>query len=166
MRPLLKYALVCLLSVGLLWPLAGVAQGVDSRPAPIPPGPKDKCPVCGMFAAKYPDFLAEVIFTDGTYAIFDGVKDMMKFCLNLKKYRPAMRQGDIAAVYVTDYYRMVWIDGQTCFYVAGSDVYGPMGRELVPFEKKSDAEQFMQDHGGQKILTFDAIDTVLIKSLD
>jgi len=31
-----------------------------------------------------------------------------------------------------------------------SDVYGPMGRELIPFEKMKDAEEFMTDHKVKK----------------
>ncbi len=28
---------------------------------PIKPSPKDKCPVCGMFVAKYPKWVAEIV---------------------------------------------------------------------------------------------------------
>ena len=41
----------------------------------IEPARKDKCPVCGMFVHKYPKWVAEIIFKDGTHAVFDGPKD-------------------------------------------------------------------------------------------
>ena len=133
---------------------------------PITPAAKDKCPVCGMFVAKYPDFAAEIIFKDGSYAVFDGVKDMFKYYFNLAKYNPGKKLTDVDAIHVTDYYDLKWIDGYQAYYVEGSDVYGPMGRELIPFEKKEGAEQFMTDHVGKSLLKFDEITYDLIKGLD
>lgn len=132
----------------------------------IKPAEKDKCPVCGMFVAKYPDFVAEVIFHDGSYAVFDGAKDMFKYYFNLGKYNPKKKLSDLASVYVTDYYDLNLIDALKAFYVIGSDVYGPMGRELVPFESPSDAEAFMKDHRGKAILTFKEITLEKVKGLD
>ena len=133
---------------------------------PIKPTPKDKCPVCGMFVAKYPDFLAEIIFKDGSYAVFDGTKDMFKYYFNLKKYNASKRVEDIDSIYVTDYYNLALIDGFQAFYVVGSDVYGPMGKELIPLEKEADAKEFMKDHKGQSILKFKGITNEIINGLD
>jgi hypothetical protein len=82
-----------------------------------------------MFVAKYPDFLAEIVFKDGSYAVFDGVKDMFKYYFNLQKYNSKKKTSDIESLYVTDYYRMTFVDGFTAHYVAGSDVLGPMGND-------------------------------------
>ena len=133
---------------------------------PIKPRETDKCPVCGMFVAKYPDFAAEIVFKDGSYAVFDGVKDMFKYYFNLTKYSRSRKVSDIDSIYVTDYYDLKWIDGYKAFYVEGSDIYGPMGRELIPFEKQAGAEQFMLDHTGKSLLTFEEITYDLIKKLD
>jgi nitrous oxide reductase accessory protein NosL len=133
---------------------------------PFTPTAKDKCPVCGMFVAKYPDFAAQIIFKDGSYVVFDGVKDMFKYYFNLTKYDPSKKVADIDSIHVTDYYDLKWIDGYKAFYVEGSDVYGPMGREIIPFEKKAGAEQFMTDHLGKSLLTFEEITYDLIKKLD
>ena len=134
--------------------------------SPITLSAKDKCPVCGMFVAKYPDSAAQIIFKDGSYAAFDGVKDLFKYYFNLTKYNPSKKPLDIDSIYVTDYYDLKWIDGHKAFYVEGSDVYGPMGRELIPFEKEAGAEQFMTDHIGKSRLKFDEISYDLIKCLD
>jgi copper chaperone NosL len=133
---------------------------------PIKPAPRDRCPVCGMFVAKYSDWMAEIIFKDGTYAVFDGTKDMFKYYLNLGKYNPSKKLSEIDSIYVTDYYGLAFIDGYKAVYVMGSDVYGPMGRELIPFEKEGDAREFMKDHKGKSLLKFGEVTPEVTKQLD
>ena len=145
--------------------LCGGMAAAENTP-PSKPEKSDKCPVCGMFVAKYPDFLAHIIFKDGTKAFFDGAKDMFKYFFNLKKYQPSRQQSDIAAVYVTDYYSMKPTDGQKASYVVGSDVYGPMGNELIPFENEAEAKSFLIDHAGKKLMRFDAVTPDVINSLE
>ena len=135
-------------------------------PAPKMPGPKDKCPVCGMFVAKYPDFVSHLVFKGGTEMFFDGVKDLMKYYFDLAKYNPGKKTGDIAAIYVTDYYTLKLIDGHQAYYVVGSDVYGPMGRELIPFGDQKAAQEFLKDHQGKMLLKFSEITPAVIKTLD
>lgn len=126
----------------------------------------DKCPVCGMFVAKYPDFLAQVVFTDGSTAFFDGTKDMFKYLLDLQRYVPSKKAADIDKIHVTDYYSMNAIDGRTAWYVVDSDVYGPMGKELIPFGSEAEAKEFMADHAGKGMLRFTEINSELIQTLD
>jgi nitrous oxide reductase accessory protein NosL len=132
----------------------------------VKPGPKDKCPVCGMFVAKYPDFIAVLTFKDETHAFFDGVKDMMKYYFSLQKYSPSKKRDDIGQIHVTDYYSLGLVDGFKAFYVVGSDVYGPMGKELIPFEKEADAGEFRKDHKGKSVLRFQDITQDIVKGLD
>ena len=92
----------CLVStfiVLIAWSLVSAAEK-----GPITPSDKDKCPVCGMFVAKYPDFAAQINFKDGSVAVFDGVKDMFKYYFNLAKYDKSKKIADIDSIYVTDYY--------------------------------------------------------------
>jgi nitrous oxide reductase accessory protein NosL len=133
---------------------------------PIKPAKGDKCPVCGMFVAKYPDWVGEIIFNDGSVAFFDGAKDLFKYYFNLDKYNPKKSMADIEAIYVTEYYNMKLIDASTALYVIGSDVYGPMGRELIPFETREDAEIFIKDHKGERILKFREISVKKVMRLD
>ena len=129
------------------------------------PTEKDKCPVCGMYVAKYPDWVAQVAFLDGTYYFFDGVKDMMKFYYDMTKYVPKKKAVDIKAMYVKDYYKVKFINATTAFFVIGSDVHGPMGIELIPFDIEDDAKTFLKDHKGEKILLFKEITPEIIKKL-
>jgi nitrous oxide reductase accessory protein NosL len=133
---------------------------------PIKPAPKDKCPVCGMFVARYPDWVAQIIFKDGSYAVFDGAKDMFKYYLNLNKYNRSKKPQDIDSIYVTDYYSLTMIDGLKAYYVAGSNIYGPMGHELIPFEKEEDAKEFMADHAGKSLFKFKDVNDRILKDLD
>lgn len=129
-------------------------------------GPKDKCPVCGMFVAKYPDFAAQVQFRDGSAVHFDGTKDLFKYCLNLARYAPGRNPADITAVLVTNYYDLKPVDGRTAFYVLGSDIYGPMGRELVPFARESEARDFLKDHRGKSVVRFREVTPAVLRPLD
>jgi copper chaperone NosL len=128
------------------------------------PGPRDKCPVCGMFVARYPDWTAAVVLRGGTTLYFDGAKDLFKFLAS-----PGTYTRDLAAVegvLVTDYYAVRAVDARQAFYVVGSDVFGPMGKELVPFGKRLDAEEFLRDHRGRGILRFDEIHPAVLASLE
>ena len=136
------------------------------EPTPLKATKADKCPVCGMFVAKYTDFLTQIIFRDGSYALFDGAKDMFKYYFNLKKYNPSKELSDIAVIYVTDYYSMNPTDGRKANYVVESNVFGPMGKELIPFEKEPEAKEFLVDHAGKKLIRFDEVTPDLMKGLD
>lgn len=138
----------------------------DSAQRPVKPSPRDKCPVCGMFVAKYPDFLAQILFNDGTYAVFDGTKDMFKFYFQMTKYQPDKKPSDIVAIYVTDYYNLTLINGYEAYYVVGSDIFGPMGKELIPHGSKAEAGTFLSDHKGDTILKFEDITVELIEELN
>jgi copper chaperone NosL len=154
------------LTLALLLTLALISDGHGGDRKPVKPSPKDKCPVCGMFVAKYPDFLAEILFKDGSYALFDGTKDMLKYYFNMGKYSPSKKQPEIDSIYVTDYYNLTFIDAYKAYYVLGSDIYGPMGRELIPLEKEGDAKEFMKDHRGKSILRFKDVTQEIVKGLD
>ncbi len=147
-------------------------MGVICQPAfpddPSVPRPskKDKCPVCGMFVYKYPEWVGYVAYSDGSYAYFDGAKDLFKYIFDLKRYNPKKSLKDINDIRVTDYYSLKMIDGKKAFYVVGSDVYGPMGKELIPFESKGAAEDFKKDHGGSGLHSYTEVTPKLIERLD
>ncbi|MGD0282814.1 MAG: nitrous oxide reductase accessory protein NosL [Dissulfurispiraceae bacterium] len=131
---------------------------------PVTPAKDDKCPVCGMPVTIYPDIIAEIIFKDGTYAAFDGAKDMFRYYLNMKKYNPSKSINDIDSIYVHEYYDLKFIDGRKAYYIMGSDVHGPMGRELIPLRTEEDAEAFRYDHKGT-ILRFEDVTEAVVKAL-
>jgi nitrous oxide reductase accessory protein NosL len=148
----------------LLALLAGAGESAEM--GPVAPKPTDKCPVCGMFVTKYPDWVAQAIHRDGAYVVFDGAKDMFKYLLDLRTYAPGRTAADIARLYVTDYYSLTLVDGRGAWYVIGSDILGPMGRELIPVAAEKEARQFMADHKGKRLLRFAEVTADVLKGLD
>lgn len=146
----------------LLLATAGLAQEVQAPK----PGARDLCPVCGMLVSKYPQWVATVVYRDGHAHHFDGAKDMFKYLLDVKKYAPDRSREDIAVIAVTEYYALKKIDGRKAWYVIGSDVLGPMGHEPIPLESREDAEEFMKDHAGKRIVTFDEVTAETVQRLD
>jgi nitrous oxide reductase accessory protein NosL len=137
------------------------------EPVSVPdPGMRDTCPVCGMFVAKYPEWTATVLYKDGHAHHFDGAKDLFKYLLDLSRWAPGHEAVDIAAIAATDYYSLERIAARSAWYVVGSDVLGPMGHELIPLRTKEDAEEFMDDHAGRRILRFDEVTPQLLRDLD
>lgn len=144
----------------------GISIAFAAGPKPQKINPKERCPVCGMFVAKYPDFAAQIQFQDGSTVHFDGAKDMFKYHLDLPRYAPGRKTSDIGAIFVTDYYTLTPVDGRLAYYVTGSDVLGPMGRELIPFAKQSEARDFMKDHKGKSLFRFQEVTRSLLGALD
>ena len=144
--------------------LAAVAVA-GNRP-PVKPTARDKCPVCGMFVAKYPGFTAQVVYKDGTYAVFDGAKDLFKYLQNLRKYASGRQEAQFDGIHVTDYYSQKPVEATAARYVIGSDMLGPVGKEVIAFGKESDAVEFKKDHRGKNILRFREVTPVVIASLE
>lgn len=138
--------------------LAGVAAAADGPPVP---GPKDRCSTCGMFVAKYPSWVATIVYEDGSRRFFDGPKDLFRFRSNQE---PSTVQE--VEVWVTDYYTTKPMNARDAFFVCGSDVLGPMGAELIPLASVELAESFRTDHGGEAILVFNDVDADVLRSLE
>lgn len=131
-----------------------------------PPGPRDACPVCGMIVAKYPEWIATVLYDDGQAVHFDGAKDFFKYLQNLGKYAPGRTMEEIVGMGVTEYYGLKLVDARTARYVIGSDVYGPMGHELIPLQTQVDADDFQKDHLGQRQVAYDEVTMDMLTGLD
>lgn len=144
---------------------AGAASDAAKIDLPAP-GPRDTCPVCGMFVAKYPDWVATLLWDDGQAVHFDGAKDFFKYLADLAKYAPGKTVEQIAGMGVTEYYGVTLIEARAARYVIGSDVYGPMGHELVPLASDVDAADFLKDHAGKRELGFDDVTGALLTGLD
>jgi nitrous oxide reductase accessory protein NosL len=160
----MPHRLLPLLTLLLLLGIAGLVVAAEA-PAPKTPAKGDKCPVCGMFVAKYPDWTAQIAWKDGQTVFFDGVKDLLVCLFDLPRYAPGRSRQDVAAIYVTEYYAMTPIRAEEALFVVGSDVYGPMGAELIPFAGRADAEQFAKDHRGKRTLPFAELTPGLLQTL-
>ncbi len=61
------------ISIGSAILLALMVSLAAAAPSPTQ---KDKCPVCGMFVSKYPDWTTIITFKDNSSLFFDGAKDL------------------------------------------------------------------------------------------
>jgi len=116
------------------------------------------CVYCGMPVAEFPKWQTSIL-TD---------KEKMEFCSPrclFIKYLEQKEKLQEAEILVVDYYELEKIDGRNAFFVIKSDVIGPMGHDLVPFKTKADAENFQNDHQGQKILAFQEVTMEIIQEL-
>lgn len=161
-----RLAAVCsiILMMEILVCFVGIADSAERRQRPMMK--KDKCPVCGMFVHKYPKWVAMIEFADGSSYFYDGAKDMFKHYMNVPKYTPGKSGQEIVSLSVTDYYAVALIDAKEALYVIGSDVFGPMGHELIPFHDQASAQEFLEDHKGTRILRFPDVSEETIKALD
>ncbi len=133
----------------------------SKKPIAVPQSAK--CPVCGMFVAKYPKWVALMVI-DGKKYYFDGVKDMMKYYFFDQDF--PYDRSKIERVEVTDYYTLEPIDATKAFYVVGANIYGPMGNEFIPFKTQKEAENFKQEHAGRVIVKMQEITPQMVLSLD
>ncbi|MDM8541705.1 nitrous oxide reductase accessory protein NosL [Desulfococcaceae bacterium HSG9] len=127
---------------------------------------KDRCPVCGMFVHPYQKWITQIQFKNGSHHSFDGMKCMCRFYIDPEKYDATKKKQDITLILVRDYYTLKFIPYDKAFYAVGSDVFGPMGHELIPFDSQKNADIFLSDHNGLKVLRFDDINTELLDKLD
>ncbi len=148
-------ALVAFLRAG------GVIEHQGTKRLDVPEGAK--CPVCGMFVSKYPKWAAEMVVA-GKKHYFDGVKDMMKYYFFDGDF--PYDRSKIEAMKVTDFYTLEPVDARKAWYVLGSNVYGPMGNELVPFKDEASAKNFLRDHKGERIVRFNEITPKVVMALD
>ena len=133
-------------------------EGLESEAGSIKVTKDEKCPICGMFVYKYPRWATQIFYGEDKHYSFDGVKDMMKYYFD-------NREG-ISKILVRDYYSQKTIDATKAYYVIGSDVYGPMGNELIAFKNESEAKTFYMDHRGTKVVGFEDITKVKVYKLD
>ena len=141
-------------------PASGVAL---SAPRAVPASAR--CPVCGMYPARSPDWAGQIIFTNGDAQFFDSPVSLLMFLNDVPRYSAGRTADDIVARYVTDVSSKGWIDAGAAFYVHGSSALGPMRAGNLPaFAARSAAEAFAQRRGGQ-VRTLDGIDAQMLQAM-
>jgi nitrous oxide reductase accessory protein NosL len=144
--------------------------GGGDAPAPITLTQEHSCDVCGMVIPNHPGPSAEIFYPGREPA---GHANPARFDSTWEAYQFDFERRDegweAAAFYVTDYssvdYRTFTEGGDTLIsthpeaeafgsaeavtYVVGSEAKGAMGRDLVGFTDRGDAESFRDKHGGQ-----------------
>ena len=115
---------------------------------------KDQCPVCDMYAARYPKNKCQLQTSDGEVIHFCSTQCLFEFLKNPQKYnKPGLKTKSI---WVVDYASDQWIYGSNAYYVLGSTVTGPMGKEAFPFVSIEAAKKFSAVHSG-KVMQFNKV---------
>lgn len=138
--------------------------------APRPVPPQARCPVCGMFPARAPEWAAQLIFANGEAHFFDSPLSFFMYLHDMARYSP-QRQGaarQVLAQYVSDSEAAPgqgWTAAQDAFYVHGSNARGPMRAGNLPaFAQREAAQAFAARRGGE-VLTYHQISPALIAQL-
>jgi nitrous oxide reductase accessory protein NosL len=147
-------------------------QGAESTPSsqagrPVAQAERPSCPVCGMHADMNPEWMCTIEYKDGSQLQFDVPEHMLAFYVNPGEHKASDHQKDrnnIVRMTVIAYNTKSVIDARTAFYVIGSKVTTPMGKGVIPFKSRGEAEQF-QAHQGGRIVAFNEFTLALVKTV-
>ena len=124
-----------------------------------------RCPVCGMYPARSPDWAGQIIFSNGDAQFFDSPVSLLLFLNDVPRYSAGRSSDDIVARYVTDVTSKEWIDAGAAFYVYGSSARGPMRAGNLPaFASAAAAQQFADQRGGV-VQPWDGIDPAEVQRM-
>jgi copper chaperone NosL len=123
------------------------------------PTEKDTCIVCGMYPAKFPKHHNQIWAKNGSTLHFCSTQCMVNFNADPSKYMkdPVKTKMAWLTLYSDGMYESVF----GVYYVVGSKVDGPMGKEAIPFKLKKKAEEFVSLNGG-KIVRFSQLTPALV----
>ncbi len=141
---------------------AGSSQVAVPQPMDIPQDVS--CGKCGMYPAKYPRWQSQIIFKDGSMTPFDGCKCMFNFLFGMDEYDKMHSRDDVSVAWVKDFNSGKWINVEEAYYIVGSDMMGPMGKELIPFADQVEAMKFHQEQGGD-MMNYGEISPGVLKTL-
>ncbi|THF61035.1 hypothetical protein E6O51_11490 [Pseudothauera rhizosphaerae] len=119
-----------------------------ARPVPA----EVRCPVCGMYPARHPQWAAQIIFADGAAHFFDSPVGLFIFLEDTERYDPERKADTVAALYVTDFAAGGWIPAREARFVIDSAARGPMRVANLPaFAGVEAAAAFARANGGEVI---------------
>ncbi len=149
--------------------LGGDGTGGGDAPEPIALTGSKQCDVCGMVIEQHPGPVGQLFYADNEP---EGRDNPAWFCSAWETFAYDFdRESEgwtLAVGYLTDYsavdYELFDDGGATfitahlepdafgrksdLFYVAGTDIKGAMGNDLIPFSDSGDADTFAEEHGG------------------
>ena len=172
----------------------GLGSAQNSKPARDLAWLKDvnlTCAKYGIDTSAHPEFRAYARLKDGSALAFASPKAMFAYFFegknlsgnngaasaeeNLMSKNPASGNFRVvnstdanfggAELYVTDYASGEILRAQDAFYVFGSVLQSARGDDLITFARLRDAQDFMREKKGHKILQFREISAKLIDYL-
>ena len=124
----------------------------------------DRCPVCGMFPAKRPKGAAAMVLKYGRTFYFCGNGCLLRTWHHIDTHLGVFKET-VDRMVVRDYFSGAAVDARKGWWVAGSDVTGPMGRALVVLDSKSAVDAFKSRHGGRQVFQLEQLDDQLFKAI-
>lgn len=124
----------------------------------------DRCPVCAMFPARYPNTAAAMTLKNGETFYFCSNSCLLRAWLRPAAY---LNRGAevIDRLVVQDYFSGRPIDGLTATWVTGSNVIGPMGPAIITLGDAGQLNTFQKRHGGRTVFAIDQLDDDLWKQI-
>lgn len=152
----------------LSWPGCVLAQGKGPLSAKLPMdddgslhiSTADRCPVCGMYPAKRPKSAAGMALGDGRCFYFCGNGCLLRTYHRTQHYL-GVDTDDIQRMVVKDYFTGAPLEARDAWWVAGSDLVGPMGPALVALNSEQAVNSFKARHGGKLVFRLNQMDEAL-----
>ena len=110
----------------------------------------DRCPVCAMQVSKYKKFACAVQLIDGSAFYFCSAGCMIRSWMHPEIFL-GVAKTELKQTVVQDYFTGDQVSGTAVFWIAGSDVIGPMGPALVPLKSESHLDTFKTRHGAKAV---------------
>ncbi|MCP4673138.1 MAG: hypothetical protein GY857_17735 [Desulfobacula sp.] len=153
-KSFLLFGLTTLLGLAILTFPNGVFSNGDSF------GPQKiqshrECPLCGMYPARYPQFNCQIVFKDGTYEPFDSAAGLLVYLFFSDK--TGITPKPVDKIYFKHYLKENWLEADKTFFVAGSEILGPMGIEFLPVDSEKGAKELKKQEKGEDIIHFKKI---------
>jgi len=106
-----------------------------------------ECVVCNMKVAKYPQHDCQILRKDNSSVHFCSTQCLINYNDKPGQYvkKPVPSKMTWAKVYPNGGYE----SAIGLYYVVGSKLLGPMGREAIPFRLKKAAEEMVAKEGGE-----------------
>lgn len=133
-------------------PASGLAP-LAARPVPV----QARCPVCGMYPARYPGWAALAVFDDGAAQFLDSPLHLLLYLQRVPRYSPGRESAGVRALYLRDLRTQTWVRAEQAFLVHGSAQAGPMrSPDLPAFASEADARALAK-RDGAVVRRFDAL---------
>lgn len=123
------------------------------------PDAESRCTVCGMYPARYPEHRCQATLSDGRTQHFCSSQCLVSFLAAPKEY--LKKDVKMKSVWVTIPQEQSFEYAMGLYYLVGSSIMGPMGKEAIPYRSKAVADATASKHGG-KVVRFNALTPQLI----
>lgn len=111
---------------------------------------QDRCPMCAMQVSKYKKFACAVQTVDGSTFYCCSAGCMIRSWVHPEIFL-GVTKAELKRTVVQDYFTGEQVPGGSVFWVAGSDVIGPMGPALVPLKSEPHLDAFKKRHGAKTV---------------